>query len=128
MEPQLKAEIRFLTTRLGHIIREQAGDALYSRLEQLRVLAKEVRKQQKGDAVQAKRRVVANLKPTEAYQVAHAFSLFFQLVNLCISQRQVWIESVILRDVWCHFVNNVDSMENHRAPRAVAKLTRRGVY
>ena len=83
MEPQLKAEIRFLTTRLGHIVREQAGDTLYSRLEQLRVLAKEVRKQQKGDVVRAKRRVVAKLKTTEAYQVAHAFSLFFQLVNLC---------------------------------------------
>lgn len=89
MEPQLKAEIRFLTTRLGHIIREQAGDALYTRIEQLRVLAKEVRKQQKGDVVRAKRRVVANLKPTEAYQVAHAFSLFFQLVNLCEERARI---------------------------------------
>lgn len=89
MEPQLKTEIRFLTTRLGHIIREQAGAALYSHIEQLRTLAKEVRKHPKAEVVRTKRRLVASLKPTEAYQVAHAFSLFFQLVNLCEERARI---------------------------------------
>ena len=38
MEPQLKAEIRFLTTRLGHMIREQAGERNRVRDEEHRVI------------------------------------------------------------------------------------------
>ena len=83
MDRQLQREVRFLTSRLGDIIREQAGVRVFDRVERLRRLAKAIRAQPEQTTIKNKRRLVASLSLVEAYQVAHAFSLFFQLVNLC---------------------------------------------
>ena len=83
MDPLLKQEVRTLTTRLGHIVREQAGEEVFSHVEQLRRLSIKIRERHDPASITAKRRLVASLSVEEAYQVAHAFSLFFQLVNLC---------------------------------------------
>ena len=83
MDEQLRREVRFLTSRLGEIIREQAGGRVFEHVERLRRLAKAIRAQPEPGAIRTKRRLVARLSLEEAYQVAHAFSLFFQLVNLC---------------------------------------------
>jgi phosphoenolpyruvate carboxylase len=68
---------------LGAIVREQAGDRIYDHIEQIRLLAKSVRATHDPIAIRAKRRRIAALTAAEAHQVAHAFSLFFQVVNLC---------------------------------------------
>jgi phosphoenolpyruvate carboxylase len=81
--------VRFITTRLGGIIREQAGDAAFDHVEQLRQLAKAIRAQHDRGSIRAKRRLVAGLTAGEAYDVAHAFSLFFQLTNLCEERARV---------------------------------------
>jgi len=89
VDTQLKREVRFLTTRLGAIIREQAGDRVFDHLEQIRQLAKTIRATHDPVAIRAKRRRVAGLSTTEAFQIAHAFSLFFQVVNLCEERARV---------------------------------------
>ncbi len=83
MDPQLKQEVRFLTTRLGDIIREQAGERTFGNVERLRQLSKAIRANHDRADITAKRRLVSRLGVQEAYRVAHAFSLFFQIVNLC---------------------------------------------
>jgi phosphoenolpyruvate carboxylase len=81
MDEQLKPEVRFLTTHLGEIIREQAGPQVFEAVEEIRKLAKSIRA---GDqnAIPPLEARVAQLSHAEAYDVGHAFSLFFQLVNL----------------------------------------------
>lgn len=89
MDPQLRREVRFLTTRLGDIIREQAGEVVFAQIERLRHLAKAVRAHGQPADRRAARRLVARLSLEDAHQVAHAFSLFFQLVNLCEERARV---------------------------------------
>ena len=89
MDTQLKKEVRFLTTRLGAIIREQAGDHVFNHVEQIRQLAKAIRGGHDLTIIRSKRRRIAGLTTAEAYQVAHAFSLFFQVVNLCEERARI---------------------------------------
>jgi phosphoenolpyruvate carboxylase len=89
MDPVLKKEVRFLTTRLGEIIREQAGEAVFARVERFRQLSKAVRHDGTREAITAKRRFVARLTLDDAHHLAHAFSLFFQLVNLCEERARI---------------------------------------
>ena len=89
MDSQLKTEIRFLTTRLGDIIREQAGETTFAHIEQLRQLAKAIRLCHGSVSIRAKRRLVGKLTTAEAYEVAHAFSLFFQIVNFCEERARI---------------------------------------
>jgi phosphoenolpyruvate carboxylase len=82
MDAELRRDVRGLTTRLGDMVREQAGPRVFRGVEDIRRLARQAR-EDGGDA--ALRRLVKRvgaLGDDEAYQVAHAFSLFFQLVNL----------------------------------------------
>lgn len=89
MDEQLKREVRFLTTRLGAIIREQSGDRIFDHVEQIRQLAKTIRTTHDPAAIRNNRRRIASLTLTEAYRVAHAFSLFFQVVNLCEERARI---------------------------------------
>lgn len=89
MDKELHQEVRSITTRLGHIIREQAGEKTFAHVEQLRQFAKAIRVRQERESIRAKRRLVARLTSSEAYNVAHAFSLFFQLTNLCEERARV---------------------------------------
>jgi len=89
MNEQLRQEVRFLTTRLGAIVRERSGPKVFAAIEVLRKIAKQIRQSHKlagarhGVALRAKDRAINNLSVEEAEAVAHAFSLFFHLVNLC---------------------------------------------
>jgi phosphoenolpyruvate carboxylase len=83
MDPELANDVRFLTTRLGDIIREQAGQDVFEHVEQIRRLSKLIREQGRAADVDEALALIAGMPEHEAYLVAHAFSLFFQLVNLC---------------------------------------------
>ena len=89
MNRPLREEVRFITTRLGNIIREQAGEAVFQHIERLRKLAKKIRRKRKRERVEEAQGIVADLSVDEASQIAHAFSLFFQLVNLCEERARV---------------------------------------
>ncbi len=89
MDTRLSEEVRFLTTRLGVIIREQAGEALFGHLERIRLLSKRVRDQEETLEQTQQNDVFGRLSTSEAYALAHAFSLFFQLVNLCEERQRI---------------------------------------
>ena len=89
MDPELRNEIRSLTTRFGAVVREQAGEAVYAKIEELRSLSKDLRRDRGGEASGALSRATASLSVEDAHQVAHAFSLFFQLANLCEERARI---------------------------------------
>lgn len=82
MDLRLQQEVRFITTALGQIVAEQAGETTFQQIENLRSLCK---KSRLGEAQSYQKidRMLAKLSREKAYAIAHAFSLFFQLVNLC---------------------------------------------
>lgn len=69
--------------RLDQIIREQAGNLIHSHIEQIRGLARTSRKHHDKASLIAKRALLDAIDEPSAYQVTHAFSLYFQLVNIC---------------------------------------------
>jgi phosphoenolpyruvate carboxylase len=89
MDAQLKQEIRFLTTHLGAIVREQAGDKIFHYVESIRKLAKAIRAHHNRDDLRAARKLVRGFSIEEARQVGHAFSLFFHITNLCEERARI---------------------------------------
>src|SRR5579885_3073122 len=89
MDEALRHEVRFLTTRLGAIVEEQCGATVFAAIESLRQLSKQIRQNPSRELVEAKRRAVDSLTLGDARNVAHAFSLFFHLVNLCEERQRV---------------------------------------
>ena len=89
MNEQLRQEVRFLTTRLGAMVREQSGRGVFSAIEELRKVAKQIRQNPNSRLLKAKERAVNRLSVEEAADVAHAFSLFFHLVNLCEERERI---------------------------------------
>lgn len=89
MTDQLQKDVEFLTGRLDAIIREQAGVKIFGTIEKLRQLARRIREDHDAKSIAAKRRLVGRLDEAEAYAVAHAFSLYFQLVNVCEERTRV---------------------------------------
>jgi phosphoenolpyruvate carboxylase len=85
----LHQEVRFLTTRLGLIVREQAGARVFDRVERFRKLSKDARTRSSRSVAASLARLAAQQSVDQADQVAHAFSLFFQLVNLCEERARI---------------------------------------
>ena len=98
-ESELKKEVRYLTTRLGVMIREQEGDKVYELVEAIRKSAKVVRAKHRPVDIKAKQKLIESLDHKTAYSVIHAFSLFFQLVNICEerARRRVILNKTNLR-------------------------------
>jgi phosphoenolpyruvate carboxylase len=89
MNELLRQEVRFLTTRLGAIVREQSGPEVFAAIEVLRKIAKQIRQTPNSKLLKAKERAVNKLSVEDATDVAHAFSMFFHLVNLCEERERV---------------------------------------
>jgi len=77
------ADYTHIIGRLDAIIREQAGDLIHSHIEQIRGLARASRHHGDKASLAAKRTLLDSIDEPTAYRIAHAFSLYFQLVNLC---------------------------------------------
>jgi len=86
---KLKEEIAHLTGRFDQIVREQAGKTVFQYLDQIRSLAIANRQSTESKLLKAKRALLNELTVAEAYQIAHAFSLFFQLVNVCEERARI---------------------------------------
>jgi phosphoenolpyruvate carboxylase len=78
---KLSGEIRRLGNALGVVISRLQGPETLEAVERLRKLAKSARKGDASAAVKL-RESVAALSPAEAYEVAMAFTTYFELVNL----------------------------------------------
>jgi phosphoenolpyruvate carboxylase len=89
MDEQLRREVRFLTTRLGTIVREQCGPKTFQSIETLRQISKQIRQRPDPKLIAAEERAASQLTLARAEEVAHAFSLFFHLVNLCEERQRV---------------------------------------
>jgi phosphoenolpyruvate carboxylase len=89
MGEALRQEVRFLTTRLGAIVQEQCGEEAFEAIERLRKLAKQIRQKHDPKLLAAKESAVRKLSSGRATEVAHAFSLFFHLVNLCEERERI---------------------------------------
>lgn len=87
---QLRAEIRTLGNVLGQVITKLEGQATFETVERLRTLAKSSRA---GDTATAEKLAaeVAKLDPQTAFNVAMAFTLYFELVNLAEENFRVLI-------------------------------------
>jgi len=89
MDEALRREVRLLTTRLGAIVQEQCGPQTFAAIESLRQLAKQIRQRVDPGLLEVKQREVDRLPLARATEVAHAFSLFFHLVNLCEERERI---------------------------------------
>jgi phosphoenolpyruvate carboxylase len=89
MDETLRREVRLLTTRLGVIVQEQCGPTTFRAIENLRHLSKQIRLNVDPKLLEASQREVNRLGVASATDVAHAFSLFFHLVNLCEERQRV---------------------------------------
>tara|TARA_R110002126_G_scaffold43555_8_gene124856 strand:+ start:2764 stop:5394 length:2631 start_codon:yes stop_codon:yes gene_type:complete len=77
----LKTNVGLLGTQLGDTIRNQLGDAVLERVEQIRMLSKAARQ---GEELQADKlkQVLRSLSDDELLPVARAFAQFLNLANL----------------------------------------------
>ena len=87
----LRRDIRSLGALLGQVLREQAGDALFAMVEDLRRIAIARREAEAaGDAAAEQRHLEraqaltreAASDPQQAYELARAFAFYFELINL----------------------------------------------
>src|SRR5215468_259082 len=90
-EAPLRRDVRSLGMLLGEVLREQSGEALYSAVEELRRTAIARREADaSGDTATAASHLERSLESvhgqaddlTRAYQLARAFSFYFELINL----------------------------------------------
>ena len=88
-EIPLRRDVRSLGMLLGEVLREQAGEALYEKVEELRQSTirrrdehAEGKIQQAEDRLQRTVHGVSALTVDEAYQLTRAFAFYFELINL----------------------------------------------
>ncbi|MGH9648895.1 MAG: phosphoenolpyruvate carboxylase, partial [Terriglobales bacterium] len=126
MDEILRRDVRLLTTRLGAIVREQCGEKTFAAIESLRQLSKQIRQRVDPHLLKAKQREVEHLSIRRATDVAHAFSLFFHLVNLCEERQRVRrLEEYARHDAGApmSFRHTFSELRRHRVPeRALRRL------
>jgi phosphoenolpyruvate carboxylase len=88
-EAPLRRDVRSLGTLLGDVIREQAGDDLYAKVEELRQSAIRRREAQaNGDIDEAETLMqktvfdISGFSVEQAYKLGRAFGFYFELINL----------------------------------------------
>ncbi len=82
-DTRLRAEVRLVGNVLGEVIREQEGKPLFALVERVRLAAIELERRNADGDERKLRRLVTDLDLDELVAVARAFTIFFQLVNVC---------------------------------------------
>lgn len=85
----LRADVRYLGQLLGSVLREQVGESLYQLEEELRRLCKQARQDDLADAGSAILQRISQLTATELIDLAKAFGLYFQLVNMAEQHHRI---------------------------------------
>jgi phosphoenolpyruvate carboxylase len=85
---RLRDEIRWLGEELGHVIREQAGEVAFDRVEEVRALARDRREGGAGAEARLEA-LLASLDVREAEPLIGALSVFFDLANLAEDRQRV---------------------------------------
>lgn len=84
----LRDDVRLLGALLGDSLRQQTGQAVYDKVEQIRVLAKQARDGREG-ARSALVAVLSGLQDEELLPVARAFTQFLNLANIAEQYHRV---------------------------------------
>ena len=85
----LRREVRLLGGILGEILREHGGPGLLRDVERLRRATIALRAEPTDARRRAVERIVAGFPPERAEEVARAFTVYFQLVNLAEEHHRV---------------------------------------
>ena len=85
---QLRHNVNLLGKLLGEVLQEQEGKQLFTRVEQVRKLAKSLRKN-KTHNFQELSRLLKKLSNDESLKVARAFTHFLQLSNVAEEQHRI---------------------------------------
>ncbi|MBM4281033.1 MAG: phosphoenolpyruvate carboxylase [Deltaproteobacteria bacterium] len=93
MTRSLSQDVHELGVALGAVLREQAGDALYSLVEDIRVATRD-RRAAGADTADLASRFRA-LDPRALEGVTRAFALYFQLINLAEEHERVRPETTV---------------------------------
>ena len=86
----LRAHVRLLGDTLGKIIRGNAGEAVFQRVEDIRLRSKEA---QESDTWSALDELLASLEEQEFLVIARAFSQFLNLANIADQQHTTAIDT-----------------------------------
>jgi len=81
-DDKLRARVRLFGNLLGKVLREQAGERVFSTVETLRKGHIRLRKQDDHRLRMRLARLVDRLDPDTLNQVVRAFNVYFQLVNI----------------------------------------------
>jgi len=86
-EAPLRRDVRSLGILLGRVLVEQAGEPLFKTVEQLRRLliqsrAQSSRSHPSMEQIEQAQQIIAGLDIQQAYRVAKAFAIYFELTNL----------------------------------------------
>src|SRR5579862_8296697 len=88
-EVPLRRDVRSLGMLLGEVLREQAGDALFEKVEELRLSAIRRREahvegslKEAEDLLQKAVLSISTMPVDHAYQLSRAFAFYFELINL----------------------------------------------
>ncbi len=81
-------DLYLLAGLLGRVLRAQAGEAAFALEEEVRALAKASRAGTPG-AADEMQEAVANLTTADAETLVRAFTLYFQLINLCEDNERI---------------------------------------
>lgn len=85
----LRRDVRFLTTLLGDVIRMQEGDKLFHKIEEIRSYSKRIRQSSDPKVIKEFQALIDSLTSDEAYKIARAFTIYFQLVNIAEETQRV---------------------------------------
>lgn len=86
---QLSEDIHVLGNVLGRVIRQQAGIGAFDRVERVRALTKERRNDPGADVDAHIAKLVEGYSLSEAEEVARAFTMYFELINLAEENERV---------------------------------------
>jgi phosphoenolpyruvate carboxylase len=88
-EAPLRRDVRSLGTLLGDVLREQAGEDLYAKVEELRQSAIRRREAQTNGEIDRAEALmqqavadISGVSVAQAYQLSRAFGFYFELINL----------------------------------------------
>lgn len=81
IDPELRSDVRRVSTLLGESLVRQGGQRLLDLVEQVRVQIKQARTQSSPDAAAAARDTLTGLDLDEATALVRAFATYFQLAN-----------------------------------------------
>jgi phosphoenolpyruvate carboxylase len=85
----LRADIRLLGRKLGEVIREYEGEAVYAAIEDIRQISTRLRRDADANDARELDRRLKRLAKEEASAVVRAFSYFLQLSNIAEDRFQV---------------------------------------